>query len=99
MDACGRGPMTLLRDARHVLRSLLRSPFYTATAIIVLALAIAANTSIFSAVHAVLLKRQPMTDPGGLVIVWESDAHRGQRVVELSYRRFEQWAGSSRSFS
>ena len=60
---------TLLQDLKHGIRSMLRTPMFTATAIGVLALGIGANTAIFSVVDAVLLRPLAYRDPGKLVTV------------------------------
>jgi predicted permease len=56
----------LWHDARHALRRLRRAPAFTITATITLALGIGATTSIFTLVHAVLLKSLPVADPDRL---------------------------------
>jgi putative ABC transport system permease protein len=88
----------LLRTVRLAVRDLLRQPGYTASTVLTLALVIAANSAIFSAVHGVLLTPSAIRQPEGLVVCWERDISRSP-VVEVSYRNFQDWVAHSRSFS
>ena len=57
------------QDLRSVIRLLWRSPGFAAVCIATIALAIGANTAIFSVVHGVMLKALPFADPGRLVVL------------------------------
>ena len=65
------------QDVRHAVRGLLRTPAFTITAIISLALGIGANTAIFTAVSTIFFKPLPVSNPSALVTFATTDA-RGQ---------------------
>jgi len=61
---------SLWRDARFGRRLLRKKPGFTVVAVVTLALGIAANTAIFSLVHATFLAPLPYRDPDRLVMVF-----------------------------
>ncbi|HTU33105.1 MAG TPA: ABC transporter permease, partial [Candidatus Acidoferrum sp.] len=66
---------SLWADIRHGLRALAKNPGFSAVAVITLALGIAASTSIFSVVDAVLLRPLPYPNSQRIVTVWEKEAN------------------------
>src|SRR5262249_41702766 len=87
-----------IRDVRFSLRTLAKSPGFTAVTLITLALGIGANTAIFSVVNAVLLRPLPYPEAGRLVMVWGTDSRRGVTEDVASFPDFEDWKAQSQSF-
>ena len=61
---------TLLRNLRSTIRSLGRTPAFTATVVFTLAMGIGASTAAFSVVNSVLLRPLPYPDADELVAIW-----------------------------
>jgi predicted permease len=87
----------VLRDFRYASRSLRKSPGFTAAAILTLALAIGANTAIFSALEGAVLEPLPYRDPDRLMFVALYNRPLKSPMF-LSYPDFLDWQQSSRSF-
>jgi putative ABC transport system permease protein len=68
---------TLWQDVKFGARMLRRNPGFTMTAVVTLALGIAANTTIFSAVNGFMLRRPHIKDPAGVVVVVTVDPAKG----------------------
>jgi predicted permease len=91
--------MSILRqDLRHALRMIARQPGITLVAILTLALGIGANTAIFSAVDAVLLRPLPYENPDQLVMVWEKRPAEGVLDNVVAPADYVDWAKLNSSF-
>jgi predicted permease len=72
----------LMRDVRHAVRRLARTPAFALATVTMLALGIGANTAIFSVVHTVLLKPLPYPNPDRLVRLWQTAP--GVNITDLN---------------
>jgi predicted permease len=65
------------RELRLIVRGLLRTPLYSLTAVLSLAVGIGATTAIFSMINRVLLRTLPVQDPGRLVFLYQPGPLQG----------------------
>ncbi len=84
-----------MADVRAAARSLRRSPGFVAVATLTLALAVAGNTTVFSAVDAVLLKQLPFPDAGRLVAIWETVPARGETEAFVAFPNYRDYRALS----
>jgi predicted permease len=90
-----------LRDLRYGARTLTRSPGFSLTAILVMALGIGATTSLFTVVRSVLLKPLPFHDPDNLVMVYEHfrQDNGGSGFNVVSPADFNDWHQRTHGFA
>ena len=86
------------QDIRYALRVSIKQPGITILAVITLALGIGANTAIFSAVNAVLLRPLPYADPDRLVMLFEKRAREGVVDAPVAPADFLDWERRQQSF-
>jgi predicted permease len=86
---------TLWQDIRYGVRLLAKNPGFALIAILTIALAIGANTAVFSVLDAVLLRSLPVADPAHMVVLTDPDSHgrsfgteEGERSL-LAYSEFQ----------
>ncbi|MEO7363680.1 MAG: ABC transporter permease, partial [Gemmatimonadaceae bacterium] len=62
----------VLRDLKHAMRRLARTPMFSVATITTLALGIGANVAVFSVIYGVMLKPLPYREPDQLIAVWQT---------------------------
>jgi putative ABC transport system permease protein len=85
----------MLHDLKYAFRTLRHARWFTATALVTLALGIGTNTAIFSVVENLLLKQLPYGDPDRLVMVWVRNPEQGFDHDLTSYPRLQDWRTES----
>src|SRR5258706_9204392 len=87
----------LLNDLRHAARLLLRSPGFTALAVLTVGLGVGATTVMFSAVHGVLVKPLSYPEPDRLVMIRGAAGAQPGRPGVISYPDYLDWRLASRT--
>ena len=90
--------MTIWQDIRYSFRSLEQKLPLVTTCFVVLALGIGVNSTIFSAVKAILLDPLPYRDPSRLLALYEAGAVKGDVHDQPAPGNFYDWQQQSRSF-
>src|SRR4249919_2535903 len=89
--------MNLLQDLKFAVRLLLKDRWFSAIAVIALALGIGVNSTVFTFVNAVLIRGLPFDDPDRIMSVGTRDARARDRG--LSFLEFVDYRTGSRAFS
>ena len=87
-----------MNDLRYAFRQLFKSPSFSATAIIALALGIGATTAMFAVIYAFLLRPLPYANPDQLVMLQSRGVTTGNDLG-VNYLDFVDWQKQNRSFS
>ena len=92
---------SILRDFRYSLRTLRKSPVFTAVAVLSLALGIGANTAIFTIVHQLILQPLPVRDPEQIAMLAGRGKHYGGNngADKLSYPMYQEIRDKNQVFS
>src|SRR6187401_1741933 len=98
MDAAARRPYPMIREFRLALRNLIKTPGFTLVAVITVALAIAANTAVFSLVNALLIRPLPFKAPQDLVLLFEKFSGQGLDQIPVSAPEYLDWEKQTRSY-
>ena len=88
----------MLHEFRFALRSLLKTPGFTVVAVITVALAIAANTAVFSLVNALLIRPLPFQAPQNLALLFEKFTAQGLDQIPVSAPEYLDWEKQTRSY-
>src|SRR5262245_41062670 len=86
----------LIKDIRYAIRSMIKTPGFTAIAILSLALGIGANAAIFSLVNAILFRPLPVSEPARLVEV--TPMRPGADLGSLSYPIYREFRDRNEVF-
>ena len=87
-----------LNDIRYAFRNLIKRPGFTLIAVLTLGLGIGANSAIFSAIHALLLKPLSFPELDRVVAVWDKNPSRGLSRNEVTMANYLDWRAQNQSF-
>jgi len=89
----------MLQELKLAFRILAKSPAFVLIAVATLALAIGANTAVFSLVNALLIRPLPYANPDRLVLLWEEFVAQGLERIPVSAPEFQDYEKDTKSYS
>src|SRR5688572_20638100 len=88
----------MTQEFRFALRNLIKTPGFTLVAVVTVALAIAANTAVFSLVNALLIRPLPFKAPESLVLLFEKFSAQGLDQIPVSAPEYLDWEKQTQSY-
>src|SRR5436190_6133643 len=88
--ARGSSPHTPMSDLKSALRSLLKSPGFSAVAILTIAVGIGANTALFSIFDRLVLSPVTLPQPSSLVAIYANNPGLGFNAWAVAWPRYEE---------
>jgi predicted permease len=88
----------MVQDLRFAFRTLMRSPGFTVTAALTLALGIGVTSLMFGVVNAVLLRPLPFAHPDRVMLAFSANTRAGATDLRATPLDFEDWRARARSF-
>ena len=89
---------TLVSDIRYAFRNLISRPAFTLIAVVTLALGIGANSCIFSAINALLLKPLPIPNQDRVMTIWDKNPSHGWDHNEVTLANYLDLRAQNQSF-
>src|SRR5271155_2131269 len=90
---------SIQQDIRYCFRTMRKSPAFTLTVALLLAIGIGGNTAMLTIIRSVLLKPLTYPDPERLVRLSLEDTHENKRDGAFTLKRLEEMRLSTKSFS
>jgi predicted permease len=90
--------MGLREDLRFALRLLLKNPGFSFVVVLVLAVGIGANTTVFTLVNAVLFRPLPFEEGHRVMVVSSNNTSEGREDMNVSYPDLRDWRGQAKTF-
>jgi putative ABC transport system permease protein len=88
-----------LQDSRYAFRGIAKSPAFSMTAVLTLALGVGASMAIVTLINSVMLRTLPFPDADRLVVLFATDSARGLFRDTTSFPDFLDWKGQSHGFT